>query len=149
MSLIQYARFLAVGGAIGLICIGCRALIGFVLGADTAARYSISVLTAYAGGILLSFLINGRYTFKDVSGNPEWSSFPSFVLVAVTGLMSTWLLSVLIRYETTSWMALGRYSGTIAFAIATLTSTALTYPLNALLVFRRGQRSNSPAGTTA
>ena len=136
MSLIQYTRFLVIGAGIGIITVGCRALIGAVLGPDDAVRYSISVVMAYAGGILLSFLVNGRYTFRDRATNARWSSLPAFVLVALAGLLSTWCLSLVIRYETGSWIVLGKYSATAAFAIATLLSTGLTYPLNALVVFR-------------
>jgi putative flippase GtrA len=140
MSLVQYARFLATGGVVGAITVGCRELIGWLLSADNPARYSLSVVTAYAIGIVLSFIINRRYTFKDVGRIETGPSFLRFLAVALSGLLLTWLLSLTIRYET-PWLiaGIGRYSATAAFAIATLISTAVTYPLNALVVFRRGR----------
>jgi putative flippase GtrA len=136
MSLLQYARFLASGGVVGALTVGFRELIGLSLGADNPLCYSVSVVSAYAGGIVLSFLINKLYTFKDVNGIVAWSSLIRFVPVALAGLSLTWLLSLTIRYESHWVIAAGKYSATVAFAAATLISTAITYPLNALVVFR-------------
>jgi putative flippase GtrA len=147
MSLIQYARFLAIGGVVGAITVGCRELIGFLLGADEPFRYSVSVLTAYAIGIVLSFLINRRHTFRDIGRSPKWASFLRFVLVAILGLFLTWLLALTIRYETSWLIAPGKYSASAAFVLAALISTAITYPLNALLVFRSFRRTNEPLPT--
>jgi putative flippase GtrA len=85
---------------------------------------------------VLSFLINRRYTFEGVGRLGEWSSFLRFMLVAISGLVLTWLLSLAIRYETAWLIRPGKYSATAAFVIAALISTAVTYPLNALVVFR-------------
>ncbi len=145
MSLIQYARFLATGGVVGAITVGMRELIGWLLSADDPANYSVSVLSAYAGGIALSYTINRRYTFRDAVGIEAWPSLVRFVGVALAGLFLTWLFSLTIRYETSWLIAPGRYSATSAFAIATLISTAVTYPLNALVVFRRAGRAAEPA----
>jgi putative flippase GtrA len=134
-------RFLVTGGVVGVLTVGFREAIGLILGSNDATHYSISVLTAYACGIVLSFLINRHYTFG-VGRKAAWSRFLRFVPVALTGLLSTWLLSLAIRYET-SWLIVpGKYSATAAFALATLISTAITYPLTALVVFRADRQSD-------
>jgi putative flippase GtrA len=141
MSLGEYARFLVTGVVVGVITIGCRELIGWLLRPDNPAAYSLSVVTAYAIGIVLSYIINRRYTFNDVGRIETGPSFLRFGGIALLGLLLTWLLSLTIRYETSWLIAPGRYSAMAAFAIATLISSAVTYPLNALLVFRRTDES--------
>jgi putative flippase GtrA len=111
---------------------------GWSLGDGKAVQYSISVLIAYAAGIVLSFLLNRALTFKTDTSH-GWSRFPAFVLIAGIGLILTWLLSLLLRYELEHEGLFGRFSGTVAFAGAALVSSATTYPLNLLLVFQRSR----------
>jgi putative flippase GtrA len=142
MSLIQYARFLTAGGIVGAITVACRELIGWWLGADNPARYSISVVTAYAIGIVLSFTLNRRYTFRYAGTLGTWPSFVRFLGVALLGLLLTWALSLAIRYQTAWAIEPGRYSAMAAFAVATLLATAVTYPLTAAVVFRRARHAD-------
>jgi putative flippase GtrA len=137
MSLSQYARFLLVGGFVGLITLGARELVGRVLIADNAAYYSVSVLIAYALGIALSYALNRRHTFNLAGGSSGYSDFALFALIALGGALSTWMLSLALRYGAHLEMLLGRSSATVAFALATLLSSLITYPLNAQFVFRR------------
>lgn len=135
MSLAQYARFLMVGGFVALITVGTREVIGLLLAADTTRHFSISVAVAYAVGITLSYLLNHRFTFRSSAGSRHWRKLLAFVGIACVGLVCTWLLSVTIRYGTPLTAAVGKYSAAIAFSLAALLSSILTYPLNAILVF--------------
>ena len=119
-----------------MVTVACRELIGRFLIADTMANYSLSVVLAYAIGILLSFLLNRRFTFQTRGTNRDWSKFLLFVAIAIAGLVSTWLLSLTLRYglRLDAWS--GEASAAIAFAAAALLSSAITYPLSALFVFR-------------
>lgn len=141
MSLAQYARFLTTGGAVGALTVACRELIGWLLGADDPARYSISIVTAYAIGIVLSFIINRRYTFRYAGRLGVWASFLRFLGVALAGLLLSWSLSLTLRYETSWAIEPGRFSALAAFAIATILSSAVTYPLTATVVFRRERQA--------
>ena len=109
-------------------------MIGYLLPGETAFYYSLSVVLAYVIGIGLSFLINQRFTFQQAGGNK--SKFLVFVAIAITGLVSTWLLSLTLRYGLRLDSFLGDVAPACAFAAAALLSSALTYPLNALFVFR-------------
>ncbi len=130
LSLAQYARFLFIGGVVGLFSLACRELIGRGLGDSTELRYSISVLTAYVAGIVLSFCLNRALTFRS-RVTSTWSRFPAFVAVACTGMLLTWLLALSLRHLDGLEGLFGRYSATAAFAVATLLATLITYPLNA------------------
>jgi putative flippase GtrA len=144
MSFGQYTRFLVVGAFVGLVTLGCRELIGHLLVVDDQRSYSISVTVAYAIGIALSFLLNHRFTFGAAAGQRSWGNFGKFVAIALVGLLSTWLLSLLLRYGLRLDALIGTWARVTAFAAATVISSALTYPLNSLIVFaERGRRAES------
>jgi putative flippase GtrA len=84
----------------------------------------------------LSFLANHRFTFGGTHSR-DWRKFLLFTSVALVGMASTWLLSLLLRYGAHLDAIAGKFSATLAFAVATLLSSTITYPLNALLVFRK------------
>lgn len=129
----QYLGFMFVGGVCTLISIGCRELVRLTLGDDGALRYSVSVLIAYGVGMVAGFSLNRRYTFDSPV---KWTAFPRFVLVGLVGMMSTLALSLALR-PLLAHLLDPRLSGTAAFVAASLISSLLTYPLNALLVFRK------------
>jgi putative flippase GtrA len=139
LSLSQYTRFLLVGAVVGLITVACRELIGRLLGVDNAARYSVSVVSAYALGIVLAYLLNRRHTFAQHEVAPSYGNFALFALIAVMGALCTWLLSLALRYGAHLNDRLGAYAAATAFALAALLSTLVTYPLNARFVFRRAR----------
>jgi putative flippase GtrA len=136
LSLAQYRRFFLVGTVVGLLAIALRELIAAVLPADTPFFYSISVVGVYVLGILLSYVLQRRFTFKTSLEERTWRRLISFVSVALLGALVTWLLSLSFRYELGFDRVLGHSSGSMAFAVAAVSSSVLTYTLNALLVFR-------------
>jgi putative flippase GtrA len=136
LSLAQYKRFFLVGTAVGLLAIALRELIAAALPADTPLFYSISVIVVYVFGILLSYVLQHRFTFKVSLRKSNWRRLISFICVALIGALATWLLSLIFRYELGFDRTFGLLSGSLAFAVAAVSSSALTYTLNALLVFR-------------
>jgi len=137
LSFHQYRRFFLVGTVVGLLAIALRELIAAALPADTPLFYSISVIVVYVFGIVLSYVLQHRFTFKVSLGNSNWRRLASFIAVALIGALTTWLLSLVFRYELGFDRIFGHLSGSMAFAVAAVTSSVLTYTLNALLVFRR------------
>jgi putative flippase GtrA len=137
LSLAQYRRFFLVGTVVGLLAIALRELIAAALPADTPLFYSISVIVVYVFGILLSYVLQHRFTFKVDLGTSDWRRLTSFIAVALIGALTTWLLSLIFRYELGFDRIFGLLSGSIAFGVAALSSSVLTYALNALVVFRR------------
>jgi putative flippase GtrA len=146
LSLGQYARFLLVGGFVGIVTVACRELLGYLLHADTQRTYSISIVGAYAVGMALSFLLNHRFTYGGQrAGKRSWRKFVRFVAVALTGLLATWALSLALRYGLQLDALLGPAAKLIAFATATVLSSGLTYPLNSWFVFRELRLIETPA----
>jgi putative flippase GtrA len=139
LSLGQYARFMFVGGFVGVVTVACRELLGHILHADTPQAYSLSVVAAYAIGLVLSFLINHRFTYNGPAAQRNWRKFAQFVAVALVGMLITWALSLALRYGLRLDALIGSLAKPVAFATAALASSALTYPLNSLFVFRESR----------
>lgn len=135
LSIAQYARFLTVGGMVGLASVAARDLFQHLMRTDTPQHYSTSVIAAYGLGIVASFALNRRFTFADARDRAPWRTFAGFALLALAGLGCTWLLSLALRYGLPVERALGRAGPDAAFAVAAMLSTAATYPLNARFVF--------------
>lgn len=135
MSIAQYARFLVVGAFVALITVAAREVIGHLLRVDTPFYYSVSVASAYIIGIVLSFLLNKQFTFNKTA-EAGVSKFLLFVLIAFAGMICTWLISLALRYGLKLELIFGKYSAAIAFATAALLSSGITYPLNAMLIFK-------------
>jgi putative flippase GtrA len=133
-----------VGGVVGLITVGIRILIGRWLGADTPIYYSLSVVLAYAVGIALSFSLNRQFTFRGDNATYSWSHLSRFVAIAVLGMILTWLFSLALRYGLRLEALIGHHAATTAFVAAALLSSAITYPLNARLVFGRRTQLTTP-----
>lgn len=135
MSLTRYARFLVVGAFVGILTVGCRELIGRILVVDTRLTFTVSIVLAYAFGITLGFLLNHRFTFDADGTSRNAGMFLRFVVVAVIGLVLTWLLSFTFRYAANLDAQIGPAAKPAAFAIAALLASLITYPLNARFVF--------------
>ena len=136
LSFRQFRRFFLVGTVVGVLAIALRELIAAALPADTPLFYSISIVGVYIFGILTSYILQRRFTFKL---GPEESSgrrLISFIAVALIGALSTWLMSLIFRYGLDFDRTFGHLSGSMAFAAAAVSSSALTYTLDALLVFQ-------------
>jgi putative flippase GtrA len=133
LSAQQYLRFLFVGGAVGLISLLVREALGYLMGDASPVRYSISVIAAYAIGVLISFALNRTFTFE---GRGNWSRLPRFTAVALIGIGVSWVFAVLLRYGLPADRWFGARAPTAAFAASAVLTSLVTYPLNALLVFK-------------
>jgi putative flippase GtrA len=136
VSVSGYVRFVTIGAFVGVVTVACRELIAHALGLDTRLNYSLSVALAYAIGIVLSYVLNGRWTFKSGARSWHWKAFALFILIAVLSLVSTWALSIALRYGLPLERVVGKYWPALAFASAAFLSSLLAYPLNAVFVFR-------------
>jgi putative flippase GtrA len=145
MTLGQYSRFVFVGAFVGVLTVACRELLGYWLAADTRANFTISIVLAYAFGIVLSFVLNHRFTFGAGTAR-SFKAFLRFVMVALLGLATTALLSLGLRYGANLDALLGPLAKPAAFGTATVLTTFLTSPLNSRFVFGSQGPSAAAAG---
>ena len=136
-----YLRYFIVGAVVGVLTIALRELFAFMLPADTPAYYALSVVLAYAVGIVCSYYGHHNVTFnmqKAVDGHA--TAFTRFAFIAIAGLLATTTMSMLIRYGLPVDRLLGEYAGGFAFALATILASILTYSLNSAFTFRGHHR---------
>lgn len=137
LSLHQFGGYFIVGGFVGVVTVIVRELLA-LLARDTAVYYLISVILAYAFGIGLSYTLHKKITFNAVLAENEEShfNFYRFTLVALTGLMLTGLFAMLYRYgiQLDRWLA--DYAAMSAFIMASITTSIITYLLNAKFSIR-------------
>ena len=136
-----YARYFVVGAVVGILTVALRELFAFLLPADTPVYYALSVVLAYAVGIVCSYYGHHNLTFrmsKAVDGHAM--AFTRFATIAIAGLLATTALSMLIRYGFPVDRLMGEYAGAFAFASATILASMLTYSLNSAVTFKGHQK---------
>jgi putative flippase GtrA len=114
-----------------------RRLIGQLVG-DTPERYLLSVVAAYAVGILVSFVLHKHYTFRERMGavvHPMGRALIRFTAIALTGMVLTGALAVAVRYLLVLDALVPGTAAAVAFVVASLITSVVTYALNARLSF--------------
>ena len=136
MSQCVYCRYLVVGAIVGITAIVARELISYLLPADSPGYYLLSVIIIYTGGIIASFYGHFRVSFSHVQNKQATMvSMGKFTLVALAGMGVTSLLSYQIRYNLNLEPVFGALLPSVAFGVAALTASLLTYTLNARYIF--------------
>lgn len=87
----QFLLFVLTGGVAALVNMLSR--IGFSL----VLRFEISVLAAYAIGMITAYILARRYVFTD-SGQSTKRSIAGFALVNLAAVLQTWLVSIGLRH---------------------------------------------------
>lgn len=100
----QVPRFLIFSGLSTVVALITGYLLYQVLGFGQAWRYSVSVGVSALVGMVVSFVLNRRYTFAR-SGRPIGDEMRTFLIVALGGLALTVGLSTLFRDWLLPWLA--------------------------------------------
>ena len=135
MNFKQYIRYFIIGTFVGITAIFFREMIAKLLPVDNPNYYVLSVTVTYVFAIMLSFTMQRFFTFQPRQQHSKEKMFACYTLVAITGGISTAVLSFIFRYTLQLDLFLYEYSGATAFAAAALASSVLTYWLNVRFVF--------------
>ena len=134
----RYLVYVVVATVVGGITIAIREAIARMIGEDTKFNYAVSVLIAYACGIVMSFFWQARVTFRDHRVQGLRSRFPLFAVMAVVSSVLTVTISRLLRYEGGFDRLFGSAGPGIAFGLAGVLTSVIAYAANARFVFDRG-----------
>ena len=136
--MVSYLKYLVIGAVVGIASIIGREIIALFLPADTPGYYALSVAGVYAVGILASYTGHRKVSFShvDMEGQSTASSMTWFTVIALVGLLCATVLSVCIRYLLPIQAIFGAHSATVAFAIATVITSVITFTLNSRHTFR-------------
>ena len=131
----KYFRYAVIGAVVGISAILLREGIAWFL-PDEPIYFALSVGFIYALGIVLSFILQQTFTFRPDQQVHSWRKLLPFIVVALIGAVATLLLALLYRYGFAFDRLFGGFGPALAFAAATLTSSVLSFWLNARFVFR-------------
>jgi putative flippase GtrA len=127
--------YVGVAGVAFVTTVAARELFAFLLPADTAAYYLISIMMAYTLGIAINFTLQHSLTFRLAPAEKDPSMFAGFLVVALIGAGATAAVAALLRYGAGFEQLFGAWGGSAAFIVGNALASVLTYWLNARWVF--------------
>jgi putative flippase GtrA len=133
----RYPVYFVVGGFVTLVSIVLRDMIGrFLQGSD--GGYVMSVAIVYAVGLILSYFLQSRFTFQTQKKKTRSFKykFTYYTLVQLVGMGVTIVSSLLIRYLLFPLTILAQFRDTIAFVIASLIASVVTYGVSKIYIFK-------------
>jgi len=135
ISLRQYASYAVVALVAFFVTISSREAFAWILPADTVWFYTMSMVLAYALGIIVNFTLQHTLTFRLGPSDKSWSMFIGFVAVAAIGAAVTVAAALAFRYLLGFALLFGDFAGTAAFVAGTVIASLVTYWMNARFVF--------------
>lgn len=130
----RYPIYLFVGGGVTLITVFLRNIVGLIINDKTNSQYIASMIIAYCFGIILSLIAHKSITFKS-SNKMSFNEIFKFTLTHFLGMICSLFLAVKLRIIILDNLMSQSLSKTIAFAIAALIVSIMTYIVKKYFVF--------------
>lgn len=133
----KYPAYFIVGGFVTLITIVIRDLIGKFL-YRSELEYILSIVIVYSFGIVLSYFLQSRFTFKTQAKQIRSFKykFSSYTVIQIVGMGVTIGSSLLFRHLLSSTTVIAQFRDTIAFIIASLIASVVTYTVSRMHIFK-------------
>ncbi|NJL43133.1 MAG: GtrA family protein [Pseudanabaena sp. SU_2_4] len=133
----KYPIYFLVGGFVTAVTIILFDIIGRLL-QRSAKELMISIVAVYTVGIVLSYILQSRFTFQTQKTQTRSFKykFLSYVAVQLAGMGVTIALILPIRYLLFALPTLPVSRDTIAFAIASLIASVVTYTVSKMHIFK-------------
>ena len=133
----KYPTYFLVGGFVTAVTIILFDIIGRLL-QRSAKELMISIVAVYTVGIILSYILQSRFTFQTQKTQTRSFKykFLSYVAVQLAGMGVTITLILPIRYLLLTLPTLPVSRDTIAFAIASLIASVVTYTVSKMHIFK-------------
>jgi putative flippase GtrA len=137
----EYLSYFLVGAVLAVVVIVLRHLIGLSL-PDSPFFYGVSIVTVYVFGILASYCLQRRFTFRSHTHTTQ--QFPLLRFFVVAGMVSVFstIAAFVFRYVLMFDALFGDFGASAAFLCAMLCASIINYIANATYVFAR----RDPAG---
>lgn len=127
-----YPAYLGVSAFVGVLTIAAREALGWMLGRDNPGSYALTVVLAYLFGTVLNYALQGIITFRQPAST---RMLVRFAAVSIVGLLLTTALALALRYGLAFDSLFGTFGPAAAFAGGALLASAITFSVNARLVF--------------
>lgn len=130
----RYPIYVLVGIGLTLCTIAIRSVIGAVIEDDSTPGYVASIVLAYSLGMLLSLIAHPIITFKAKTRLSLHQAF-HFVSINVMGMLLNILGSIVLREKLLAASLPIELAKVLAFAIAALLVSVMTYLLKKYIIF--------------
>jgi len=139
-----YCKYFIIGLFVGIAAIISREFIGALLPDETPLFYGLSVIVIYIGGTILSYIGHRTVTFVHVK-SPQGTaiSLLKFIITSVIGGIVTTTLSIFFLYGLPLELLAGKFSPAVAFGLAAIVASFVTYYINAVYTFADTQASDN------
>jgi putative flippase GtrA len=136
----KYPSYFIVGGFVTAVVIILRHMLGEFL-QRSPEEFVISIVAVYSVGIILSYILQSRFTFQTQKTQTRSFKykFVSYVAVQLAGMGVTIAFSLLIRYLLLPSPIPIKLRDTIAFIIASLIASVVTYTVSKIHIFKEVQ----------
>lgn len=133
----SYPTYFTVGLFNTIFTIGLREIIEVYIDSEELLGYIISIVFAYTVGILVSFALHSYLTFaKSRKYSKKFlKRFVYFYGNQSLGMVLTIGLSLLIRETLELTQISTKFENTIAFSMAAILTSIVTYVINKLFIF--------------
>jgi putative flippase GtrA len=132
----EYLSYFVVGGILAIVVIVLRHLIGLSL-PDSPFFYGVSIVTVYIFGILASYWLQRRFTFRSHTHTTQ--QFPLLRFFVVAGMVSVFstIAAFAFRYLLKFDVLFGDFGASAAFLCAMFCASVVNYIANATYVFAK------------
>ncbi|WP_019498617.1 GtrA family protein [Pseudanabaena sp. PCC 6802] len=133
----RYPTYFIVGCCVTLVTIILRDIIGRFF-KESVWEFVLSIIIVYLIGIPLSYVCQSRFTFTNHQKQSRSFKykFTSYTIVYLVGMGSAILLSLLFDRLLFPLPILPRVRQTIAFIIASLITSVVTYTVSKMHIFK-------------
>jgi len=139
-----YCKYFTIGSFIGIAAIISREFIGVLLPDESPLFYGLSVIIIYIGGTILSYLGHSAVTFVHVKSPQRTAiSLFKFTITSVVGGVITTTLSIFFLYGLPLELLAGKFSPAVAFGLAAIVASFVTYYINAIYTFADTKASDN------
>lgn len=138
-----YPAYLGVSAFVGVLTIATREALGWLVAIDDPGSYALTVVLAYLFGTVLNYTLQGLFTFRQAAST---RMLVRFAAVSVLGLLLTAALALALRYGLAFDALFGSFGPAAAFAGGALLASAITFSVNARLVFAGRAGAANPPG---
>ncbi|OYU43491.1 MAG: hypothetical protein CFE44_18090 [Burkholderiales bacterium PBB4] len=130
-----FVRYVAVAAVVACITVAMREGLAWALPANLYGKYGWTMAVAYAAGVVLNYIGQGRFTFAASAHRASRHAMARFAALACISALLTALLAYVIRYGLPLEDRLPTWAAAIAFAAASLLMAPLSFSLARMIVF--------------
>jgi putative flippase GtrA len=133
----RYPTYFIVGGGVTLVVVILRDIIGRLF-KQSAWEFVLSIIIVYPFGVILSYICQSRFTFTNqrMRLRSFKYEFTTYTIVQLVGMGTAIVFSLLFDWLLSPLPISPKIRNTIAFIIASLIASVVTYTVSKMHIFK-------------